>query len=76
MSCGPCPFLPECSRIDRDLCRSEAYGPVVELLVLVTGSLSVVLLVAWWLRRSQNDVDEVDQAEYRPPPVHGGTGPH
>jgi hypothetical protein len=58
------------------LSRREAYGPVVELLVLVTGSLAVVMLVGWWIRRSQSDVDEVDQAEYRPPPVHGGSGPH
>ena len=48
----------------------------MDLLLLVGGSLAVVALVAWGLRRSQREVAELDQAEYRPPAVHGSAGPH
>jgi len=48
----------------------------MELLMLAGGSVTVVLLIARQVRRSQHDVDELDQAAYRPPPVHGQAGPH
>jgi hypothetical protein len=48
----------------------------VELLLGLTGSIAVVLLIAWRIRRSQSDVDELDDAEYRPPPIGGQAGPH
>ena len=48
----------------------------MDVLVLVGGSLAAVALLAGWLRGRQRDADAVDQAEYRPPPVHGGAGPH
>jgi len=48
----------------------------MELLLLVAALVTVVLLIARRLRRYQRDADEVDQAEYRPPPIHGQAGPH
>ena len=48
----------------------------MEMLLLAGGSVAVVLLIAWGLRRSQREVDEVDDAGYRPPPIHGQAGPH
>jgi hypothetical protein len=48
----------------------------VELVLLVAGLVTVVLLIAWRVRSYQRDVDELDQGEYRPPPIHGQAGPH
>jgi DNA-binding transcriptional regulator of glucitol operon len=48
----------------------------MQLLVLVGGSVVVVALVAWGIRRYQRDADELDQQAYRPPPVGGQAGPH
>jgi hypothetical protein len=48
----------------------------MEVLLLVVGVVAVVGLIAWLVRRSQRDVDELDQAEFRPPLIHGGGGPH
>jgi hypothetical protein len=55
---------------------SQEYGRGMELLLLVAGPVSVVLLIAWRIRGYQRDVDELDQGEYRPPPIHGQAGPH
>lgn len=53
------------------------YGRAVEVLLLVAGSILVVLLIAWRVRRYQRDVDELDDVEYQgPPPIHGQAGPH
>jgi len=46
------------------------------MLALAGGSVVVVLLIAWGVRRSQRLVDEVDEVGYRPPPIHGQAGPH
>jgi hypothetical protein len=46
------------------------------MLMLLGGSVTVVLLIARRVRRCQREVDELDQAEYRPPPIHGQAGPH
>jgi hypothetical protein len=56
--------------------RTREYGRIVEILVLASGSVVVVLSIAWWVRRSQREVDEVDQPGYWPPPIHGQAGPH
>jgi hypothetical protein len=52
------------------------YGRNVVWMLALAGWIAVVLLIAWLLRRSQRDVDELDDAEYRPPPIHGQAGPH
>jgi hypothetical protein len=48
----------------------------MELLLMVAAMVVVVGLIAWRVRRSQRDADELDQAEFRPPLIHGGGGPH
>ena len=48
----------------------------MELLLLLGASVIVVALIAWQVRRYQRDADELDQEAYRPPPIHGGAGPH
>lgn len=44
--------------------------------MLAGGSVAVVLLISWRLRRYQRDANELDQEDYRLPPVHGQAGPH
>lgn len=72
------PSSSSCARSSRhvDMQRLGSYGRNVELLLGLTGLIVVVFLIAWRLRRSQRDVDEFDDAGYRPPPIHGQAGPH
>lgn len=59
-----------------DRSRLHRYGRTVEPLLWLAGAIAVVLLIAWLLRRSRRNIDEVDDGGYRPPPIHGQSGPH
>jgi hypothetical protein len=48
----------------------------MDLLLLVGGVVTVVVLIARGVRRFQRDADELDQTEYSPPAIHGQAGPH
>jgi len=39
------------------------------VVVLVLGGMLGALMLVWWVRRHQRDIDDYEQREYREPPV-------
>lgn len=37
--------------------------------IALVGTMVAVLIIAWWIRRSQRGVDDYIEREYRDPPV-------
>lgn len=40
-------------------------------LAILGGVLALVVLIAWWVRRHQRDIDDYEERDYRDPPVFG-----
>jgi hypothetical protein len=41
--------------------------------IAILGSfIAVVVVLAWWIRRHQNPIDEYEEREYKEPPVFQG----
>lgn len=52
------------------------YRRTMELLLPLAASIAVILLIAWRIRGSEREVGDLNDSEYRPPPIHGQGGPH
>ena len=43
-----------------------------ETIAILGSFLAVVVALAWWIRRHQNQIDEFEDREYKDPPVFQG----